>query len=503
MRSLTIVSDGDALAAVRGFAAAIPRGSWFAACGEDLTPAEHADAAAYLARARHARYRRCRCRRLGRGGNGDTGPGVEPRVVGWRSARAGRAAAPGRRALRQRAPARRAHYRDRGRGRAQRRRFARHEPRRHCRSDADARRRRRRGAGLPSGGAGARRRRPAPIISSPSNIACSPAAAGRWALSATASSCSSSARSRAPATFGDDLMAFVIPAPPVAAIPVVGADSFPVHRIYCVGRNYADHAREMGHDPDREPPFFFMKPADAVVATGSDDPLPAETKDYQHEIELVVALGQGRRATCRSTKALDLRLWLCRRPRHDAARHPGRGQEARPAVGPRQGLRPVGAVRARCRRRPRSGTSARARSGSRSTARSARRATYRRLIWSVPETIAYLSRLRDAGAGRSDLFRHARRRRRRGQGRQARGPCRRPRPISWSPSAETPLAAMALTLATWNINSVRLRIDHRAPLHRRGAARRALPAGDQDRRTSISRARPSRRSATSTCSCTA
>jgi fumarylpyruvate hydrolase len=88
-------------------------------------------------------------------------------------------------------------------------------------------------------------------------------------------------------------MANVIPAPPGAAVAVVGGDSFPVHRVYCVGRNYAEHAREMGHDPDREPPFFFMKPADAVVATGSTVPYPPKTKDYQHEIELVVALGKG------------------------------------------------------------------------------------------------------------------------------------------------------------------------------------------------------------------
>ena len=61
-------------------------------------------------------------------------------------------------------------------------------------------------------------------------------------------------------------MAFVFPPPPQASLPVVGsALLFPVHRVYCIGRNYAEHAREMGHDPDREPPFFFLKPADALV----------------------------------------------------------------------------------------------------------------------------------------------------------------------------------------------------------------------------------------------
>jgi len=68
---------------------------------------------------------------------------------------------------------------------------------------------------------------------------------------------------------------------------------YPVHRIYCVGRNYAAHAREMGRDPDREPPFFFTKPADAVVANGVDVPYPARTENFHHEIELVIAIGKG------------------------------------------------------------------------------------------------------------------------------------------------------------------------------------------------------------------
>lgn len=82
-----------------------------------------------------------------------------------------------------------------------------------------------------------------------------------------------------------------------AAIPTVavhGSDlKFPVHRIYCVGRNYAAHAREMGADPQREPPFFFTKPADAVVANGAQTPYPPRTQNLHHEIELVVALGKG------------------------------------------------------------------------------------------------------------------------------------------------------------------------------------------------------------------
>ena len=70
-------------------------------------------------------------------------------------------------------------------------------------------------------------------------------------------------------------------------------DLFPVRRIYCVGRNYAAHAREMGKDPDRDPPFFFTKPANAIVANGADVPYPPRTENLHHEIELVIAIGKG------------------------------------------------------------------------------------------------------------------------------------------------------------------------------------------------------------------
>ena len=95
-------------------------------------------------------------------------------------------------------------------------------------------------------------------------------------------------------------MLSVIPNPPRAALAVVGSDDlFPVRRVYCVGRNYGAHAREMGSDPDREPPFFFMKPADAlqVVPTGEtvDHPYPPRTRNYHFEVELVAALGLGGR----------------------------------------------------------------------------------------------------------------------------------------------------------------------------------------------------------------
>jgi fumarylpyruvate hydrolase len=86
--------------------------------------------------------------------------------------------------------------------------------------------------------------------------------------------------------------------PPIAlpTVEVAGTDErFPVHRIYCVGRNYADHVREMGSDPKRDPPIFFSKPADAVVANGAPVPYPPQTKNLHHEIDLVVAIGRGGR----------------------------------------------------------------------------------------------------------------------------------------------------------------------------------------------------------------
>jgi fumarylpyruvate hydrolase len=79
--------------------------------------------------------------------------------------------------------------------------------------------------------------------------------------------------------------------PVITAVPIEGGGQFPVRRVFCVGRNYAEHAREMGHDPNAEPPFFFTKPADALVTNGKDTPYPPATTDLHHEVELVVAIG--------------------------------------------------------------------------------------------------------------------------------------------------------------------------------------------------------------------
>jgi fumarylpyruvate hydrolase len=93
-------------------------------------------------------------------------------------------------------------------------------------------------------------------------------------------------------------MQYAVPTPQLPTLSVAGRDErFPVNRIFCVGRNYAAHAREMGKDPDRDPPFFFMKPANAAVdaTQAATVPYPPKTTNYHHEIELVVAIGKGGR----------------------------------------------------------------------------------------------------------------------------------------------------------------------------------------------------------------
>ncbi|MBG6216861.1 fumarylpyruvate hydrolase [Arthrobacter sp. CAN_A6] len=98
-------------------------------------------------------------------------------------------------------------------------------------------------------------------------------------------------------------MTYAVPVPTPPSLPISGSETlFPVRRVFCVGRNYGDHAREMGADPNREPPFFFLKPADAVFTPKETEilggtlpvvPYPPQTADLHHEVELVVALGQG------------------------------------------------------------------------------------------------------------------------------------------------------------------------------------------------------------------
>lgn len=102
-------------------------------------------------------------------------------------------------------------------------------------------------------------------------------------------------------------MSHPFPPPPAATVPIAGsAGRFPVHRIYCVGRNYAEHAREMGNVPEKgAAPVFFMKPADAVVTDGRDPLFPSATQNLHHEVELVIALSGGG-ADVDPAQALDL-----------------------------------------------------------------------------------------------------------------------------------------------------------------------------------------------------
>jgi fumarylpyruvate hydrolase len=192
-------------------------------------------------------------------------------------------------------------------------------------------------------------------------------------------------------------MTYAIPAPPVAAVAVVGGESFPVHRIYCVGRNYAEHAREMGHDPDREPPFFFMKPADAVVASGSTVPYPPKTKDYQHEIELVVALGKGGRDVP-VDKALDLvfgyavGLDMTRRDLQGEAKKLGRPWDLGKGFDQSAPCAPISPV-------GRAGHIDKGAIWLKVNGKARQQSDLSQLIWTVPETISYLSGFVTLAAG--------------------------------------------------------------------------------------------------------
>jgi fumarylpyruvate hydrolase len=187
-------------------------------------------------------------------------------------------------------------------------------------------------------------------------------------------------------------MDYVIDSPQIPVLPVADTNKmFPVGRIYCVGRNYAEHTREMGHDPDRELPFFFMKPADAVVQNGVTLPYPQATKDLHHEIELVVAIGKGG-SDIAVEKALDHVFGYCvgldmtRRDLQNEAKKAGRPWEMGKAFdnsAPCTAIKPVSAV----------GHPSKGAIWLKVNGQVKQKGDLADLIWNVPETIAYLSRL--------------------------------------------------------------------------------------------------------------
>jgi len=185
-------------------------------------------------------------------------------------------------------------------------------------------------------------------------------------------------------------MTFVIPPVAQPSVEVAGTDErFPVHRIYCVGRNYAKHAREMGMDPDREPPFFFAKPADALVANGTPVPYPPRTANLHHEIELVVAIGTGGRDiplanALAHVYGYAVGLDLTRRDLQAAARDQGRPWDVAKGFdhsAPMSAIRPAAEMG-----HPEQGAIWLDVNGE-----TRQRANLSEMIWSVPEIVAELS----------------------------------------------------------------------------------------------------------------
>ena len=188
-------------------------------------------------------------------------------------------------------------------------------------------------------------------------------------------------------------MEYAVAPSPVYGLPVAGSnEQFPVNRIFCVGRNYAAHAREMGKDPDRDPPFFFMKPANATVVCGAQEttiPYPPKTNNFHHEIELVVAIGKGG-ADIAVEAALDhvygyaVGLDMTRRDVQLEARDKGRPWEFGKSFAKSAPMGPV-------HRAADVGHIAEGEIAVTVNGEDRQRSDVSKLIWSVAESIAYLS----------------------------------------------------------------------------------------------------------------
>jgi fumarylpyruvate hydrolase len=186
--------------------------------------------------------------------------------------------------------------------------------------------------------------------------------------------------------------AYVFQPAPIPALPVIGSElKFPVHRIYCVGRNYAEHAIEMGHDPSREHPFFFQKNPDNILTSGTDFPYPTHSSDVHFEMEMVVALEKGG-ADVPPDAVLELvfgyaaGLDMTRRDLQGEAKKLGRPWEVGKAF---EASAPCSAIRRATEiGHPASGAIWLDINGA-----TRQRGDLSQMIWKVPEIIAYLSTL--------------------------------------------------------------------------------------------------------------
>lgn len=192
-------------------------------------------------------------------------------------------------------------------------------------------------------------------------------------------------------------MSYVIASPKQASVPVKGTHlRFPVRRIYCVGRNYNDHVVEMGGVPGREPPFFFQKPADALLLDGNF-PYPPATRDVHHEVELVVALHSGGKDIAVSNAAQHVYGYavgidMTRRDLQGEAKKAGRPWEAGKAF---DHSAPIGEII------PKADTGVLEHAGISLQVNGTQRQSsdISQMIWSVPEIITELSRLFELHAG--------------------------------------------------------------------------------------------------------
>ncbi len=190
---------------------------------------------------------------------------------------------------------------------------------------------------------------------------------------------------------------YVIPAPAHVSVPVQGGGLFPVRRIFCVGRNYAAHVREMGGDPNRETPFFFTKPADALVIAGAAMPYPTATCDLHHEMEMVVAIGKGGSDIAESAALSHVfgyaaGLDMTRRDLQSDAKKLGRPWDMAKGF---DHSAPIGDIVPAAK----SGHPDKGLIELRVNGEVRQSSDLAKMIWSVPETIAYLSRLVALDAG--------------------------------------------------------------------------------------------------------